>query len=225
MQPKMSLSESQGPSPSPQPIDEMLERMYEHIGRLKARAARAPPTPSGSSVTEPDSDPDKDESGIVSFYVAGIQITRTHDEQSPPWPDIPKPDAIMNIHFQNLIAFCDTYPPIQRAYRDFLHARPTMDPESFKRVSSRLCQTSETIIFLTKCLSYHMALMMGKKTKNNRIFVEYLEGASGNLRKAKEFIDLAAEELCAYQEAEEGQRSSGKLYTVVQFTQLMQCTD
>lgn len=56
---------------------------------------------------------------------------------------------------------------------------------------------------------------MGKKTKNNRIFVEYLGGASGNLRKAKEFIDLAAEELRAYQEAEEEQISSGKLYTVV----------
>jgi RNase P/RNase MRP subunit POP5 len=60
-----------------------------------------------------------------------------------------------------------------------------------------------------------MALTMGKKTKNNRIFVEYLGGASGNLRKAKEFIDLAADELRAYQEAEEEQRSSGKLYTVL----------
>jgi hypothetical protein len=72
---------------------------------------------------------------------------------------------------------------------------------------------SETIIFLTKCLSYHMALMMGKKTKNNRIFVEYLEGASGNLRKAKEFIHLAAEELRAHQEGEEEHTSSSKLYT------------
>jgi hypothetical protein len=65
MQPKASPALELGSSP--QPIDEMLERMYEHIGWLKARAARAPPTPSGSSVTEPDSDLDKDESGTVSF--------------------------------------------------------------------------------------------------------------------------------------------------------------
>ena len=109
----------------------------------------------------------------------------------------------MNVHFQNLIAFCDNYPPIQRAYRDFLYARPTMDPESFKLVTKRLCQLSETIIFLIKCLSYHMGLMVGRKTKNNRIFVEYLGAASSNLRKAQEFIDLAAEELRAYQDGQE----------------------
>lgn len=55
-----------------------------------------------------------------------------------------------------------------------------------------------------------MALKIGRKTQNNRLFVEYLGGASGNLRKGKEFISLAAEELQSYQEAEEKQDKSGK---------------
>lgn len=62
------------------------------------------------------------------------------------------------------------------------------------------CDIAETIIFLMKTLSYYMALNMGKKTRNNHIFVEYLGPTNHNLQKAKEFIDLAAEELCAYQE-------------------------
>ena len=61
------LTAMQPTTPPPQELDEMLDKMYEHIAKLKARAARAPPTPSGSSVTEPDSDPDKDDSGTVSF--------------------------------------------------------------------------------------------------------------------------------------------------------------
>ena len=67
------------PGSSPPPLDDMLDRMYDEIGRLRARAARAPPTPSGSSVTEPDSDPDKDETGTVgplicSYYSSQFMI-------------------------------------------------------------------------------------------------------------------------------------------------------
>ena len=51
-------------------LDDVMDQMYEQIGWLKARAARAPPTPSGSSVTEPESDPDKDETGTVSPFVS-----------------------------------------------------------------------------------------------------------------------------------------------------------
>lgn len=129
----------------------------------------------------------------------------------------------MNLHFKTLIAFCDNYPPIQRAYRDFLYAEPTMDPESFKHVTRRLCHVSETIIFLIKALSFHMALAVGKKTTNNRLFVEYLEGASGNIRKARGYIDLAAHELQLFQEAEEGRDDSGKSSgTMPQFALLTQ---
>lgn len=116
----------------------------------------------------------------------------------------------MNVHFSNLISFCENYKPIYRAYRDFLQANPTMDPESFKHVSKRLCELAETMVLLVTCLCYHMALKMGRKTKSNHMFVEYLGGANGNLRKAKEFIDLAAEELQSYQ-TEEWQDDSSKL--------------
>ena len=70
-----------------------------------------------------------------------------------------------------------------------------------------------------------MALRMGTKTKNNCIFVEYLEGTSGNLRKAMEFIDNAAEELHAFQNAEEEGGESSKLCYGLQFTKLMQHSD
>lgn len=62
---------------SPPSLDDSLDKIYEYIGHLKARAARAPPTPSGSSVTEPDSDPNKDESGTVSFHVYRISLKLT----------------------------------------------------------------------------------------------------------------------------------------------------
>ena len=100
-----------------------------------------------------------------------------------------------------------------------------MDPESFKTVTRKLCQVSETILFLMKCLSFHMALAMGRKTKNNRIFVEYLEGASGNLKKAREFIEPAADELRDYQSMEEEQSNTGKFYYVLRFTLLTQHSD
>ena len=131
----------------------------------------------------------------------------------------------MSLHFKTLVAFCDNYPPIQRAYRDFLYAEPTMDPESFKRITTKLCHISETIVFLIKCLSFHMALAVGKKTMNNRLFVEYLEGASGNIKKAREYIDLAARELQLFQEAEEEQDESSKFSYRLQFTLLTQSSD
>jgi hypothetical protein len=130
----------------------------------------------------------------------------------------------MDVHFKNLISFCENYKPIFHLYCNFLDVQPTMDPESFKRVSRRLCELAETITFLVTCLCYHMALNMGKKTPNNRLFVEYLGGASGNLRKGKEFISLAAEELQSYQEAEEKQDESSKCSYMLQFTLLTQCS-
>jgi hypothetical protein len=202
----------------------MLTKMSEHVGKLEAHVARAPLTPSGSSVTEHDSDPDKDGSGTVSFYVP-ITVAWTDCEQSPPWPDVPARDTIMNVHFKNLVLFCDSYPPTQHAYQDFLYAQPTMDPQSFKSVTRRLCQVSDTILFLIKCLSFHMALVMGRKMKNNQIFVEYLEAASGNFKKAREFIGPTADELCDYQIAEEEQSDSSKFYYVLQFTLLMKYSD
>ena len=39
-------------------IHETLDNLHNHIYLLQTRAARAPPMPSGSSVTEPDSDLD-----------------------------------------------------------------------------------------------------------------------------------------------------------------------
>ena len=53
-----------------------------------------------------------------------------------------------------------------------------------------------------------MALKMGKKMKNNHLLIEYLGGVSGNLRKGKEFIALATEELQSHQEVEEKQDES-----------------
>ena len=70
-----------------------------------------------------------------------------------------------------------------------------------------------------------MALGMGRETKNNQIFVEYLEGASGNLKKAREFIEPAADELRDYQSAEEEQSNTGKFHYVPQFTLLTQYSD
>jgi hypothetical protein len=70
-----------------------------------------------------------------------------------------------------------------------------------------------------------MALAMGRKTKNNHIFVEYLEAASRNLKKAREFIEPAADELLDYQSAEEEQSDTSKFYYVVQFMLLMQFSD
>ena len=100
-----------------------------------------------------------------------------------------------------------------------------MDPESFKSVTGRLCQVSETISFLIECLSSHMALAMGRKTKNNRIFVEYLEAASGNLKKARKFIEPAMDELRDYQSADEEQSDTSKFYYVAQFMVLTQYSD
>ena len=61
----------------PPSLDNSLDKIYEYIGHLKAHAARAPPTPSGLLVTEPDSDPNKDESGVVSFHVYCISLKLT----------------------------------------------------------------------------------------------------------------------------------------------------
>lgn len=125
----------------------------------------------------------------------------------------------MNVHFKNLISFCENYKPIYRLYRDFLDIQlASINPKSFNRISRRLCELAETIITLTTCLCYHMALKMGKKTKNNRLLVEYLGGASGNLRKGKEFIALATEELQSHQEVEEKQDKSGKFFIAIYAT-------
>lgn len=70
-----------------------------------------------------------------------------------------------------------------------------------------------------------MALAMGRKTKNNRIFVEYLEAASGNLKKARKFIEPATDELRDYQSADEEQSDTSKFYYVAQFMVLTQYSD